>query len=98
MGDISSIELDWHEGVFIETEASPHSDPRLPSAVYFDVKCCLCEWAYTAGGVALSDGVAATIGHKTPDVEGALGWAASHRKADEAHAQARSEFRRKKSI
>ena len=93
-GSIEGIELDWHEGVFIDTEASPHSDPRLPSAVYYDAKCCLCEWAY-GGGRLVPSSTGVGYGHKTPDIEGVLGWAREHRRSG-AHVDAIVEFRKEK--
>lgn len=111
MGSIESIELDWHEGLYVETEASPpvvihtagHGSMRaldVPTGVYFDAKCCLCEWAYSAGkdGAAppvRQRGEAVGYGYKTPDIEAMLRWCAYHR-AGAAHKRAKANFNRMK--
>jgi len=104
MGNISGISLDWHEGVFIETLASPpalvqtvHGPmPGGVSSVHYEAKCCLCEWAYDKPGEVDLKGEQATIGHTTPDIEGVMGWVQHHRNVDVAHGRARREFKRRK--
>lgn len=109
LGSIQSIELDWHEGLYVETLASPpvlvqtvHGPmPGGDSSVYYDAKCCLCEWAYSdrKDGRPVLDSSSSSVcyGHRTPDIEGMLGWARGHR-ADRSHVDAVMEFRKMKRI
>lgn len=111
MGSIQGIVLDWHEGLFVETEASPpvfvhtpnHGSMRaldLPVGVYFDAKCCLCEWAYElregmTEPLVRAHGQDVSYGCKTPDIEGMLRWCYKHR-AGAAHKRAKANFQRVK--
>lgn len=107
MGSIESISLDWHEGVFIETEASPPAVRQtvhgpmpaldVPVGVYYSVHCCLCEWAYCDApeGSLLPSSESVAYGYKTPDIEEALGWARGHR-SSKPHVDAVHHFRAKK--
>lgn len=104
LGSIEGISLDWHSGVFIESLASPHSDPRMPSSVYYEAKCCLCEWAYGASvrrttqqPVLSSEGLDVSYGYGTPDIEDVMRWVAEHRESSTAHNKAFEAFWKEKS-
>jgi hypothetical protein len=104
LGDIRSIVLDWHEGLFVETLASGPGliqtvhGPMLdsgPTGVYYDAKCCLCEWAYEESGPLTGRHPDISYGYRTPDVEEMLQWARKHR-ACGSHLDAVQAFRREK--
>jgi len=111
MGSIVSIELDWHEGLFVETSAAPpailhtpgHGSMRAfdtPVGVWFDAKCCLCEWAYEmragmAEPLVRDKGQSVSYGYRTPDIEGMLGWCGYHRSSF-THKRAVENFKRLK--
>lgn len=109
LGSIESIELDWHEGLYVETLASPQGfintrhgaqlDIR-PTGVYYSAHCCLCEWAYSTHDERrppLPSPLDTEYGRITPDIEEVLGWARGHRKS-RTHVDAVGEFRRKKRL
>ena len=110
LGSIESIELDWHEGLYVETLASRPAMIQTvhgamhdgnPTGVYYDAKCCLCEWAYSDrkdGRPLLSTtDRSVSYGHRTPDIEGMMGWARGHR-ASGPHVEAVMEFRKTKRL
>lgn len=98
----TDVEVDWREGVFVASLASrpamiatvhgPMHDGN-PTAVYYEAKCCLCEYMYDPEFDRLSTaGLPVTYAYSTPDIMEMMRWTGTHRSKG-THVRALHDFR-----